>query len=85
MTHLLYVDNIIIFCEANVEQLMYLNWILMWFKAISSLKVNMEKSEIIPMGSIDNLDKLVVVSSLYLFRSLVGNLFQVNCCVGKGR
>lgn len=85
MTHLLYVDNIIIFCEANVEQLMYLNWILMWFKAISSLKVNMEKSELIPMGSIDNLDKLVVVSSLYLFRSPVGNLFQVNCCVGKGR
>lgn len=50
MTHLLYVVNIIIFCEANVEQLIYLNWILIWFKAISSLKVNMEKSELIPMG-----------------------------------
>ena len=30
----------------------------MWFKAISRLKVNLEKSELIPVGSVKNVDEL---------------------------
>lgn len=42
MSHL-YVDDIIILCEASIEWLMCLNWTLMLFEAIFGLKVNFEK------------------------------------------
>ena len=47
----------------------YLSWLLMWFKAISSLKINMNKSEIILVGSVENVD--VLAQEL---RSKIGNL-----------
>ena len=30
----------------------------MWFEALSGLKINLEKSEIIPMGRVENIDFL---------------------------
>ena len=38
----------------------YLSWLLMWFKAISSLRINLDKSELILVGSVDNLDDLAL-------------------------
>ena len=58
ISHLLYVDDAIIFCEAISEQLMYLRWTLMWFEAFSGLKINLNKSEIIPLGRVDNVEGL---------------------------
>ena len=58
VSHLLYADDTIIFCEANPEQLMYLKWTLMWFEALSGLKINLNKSEIIPLGRVDNMEEL---------------------------
>ena len=58
VSHLLYADDTIIFCEANPEQLMYLRWTLMWFEAFSGLKINLHKSEIIPLGRVDNVEEL---------------------------
>ena len=43
VSHLLFVDDTLIFCEAKEEQLMYLCWLLMWFEAISGLRANLEK------------------------------------------
>ena len=48
------------FCEANLEQLMYLGWTLMWFEAISGLKINLSKSKIIPVSRVANVELLVV-------------------------
>ncbi|RVW41530.1 hypothetical protein CK203_068262 [Vitis vinifera] len=39
------------------EVLEYLSWILMWFEAMSGLKINLEKSE--PIGEVLNLEDLV--------------------------
>ena len=59
ISHLLYADDTIILCEANSEQLMCLRWTLMWFEAFSGLKINLNKSEIIPLGRVDNVELLV--------------------------
>ena len=58
ISHLLYADDTLIFFQANMEQLKYLSWILMWFEVLSGLKINLNKSEIIPIGSADNAEEL---------------------------
>ena len=47
-----------IFCEAKKEQLTYLYWLLMWFEAMSGLRANLEKSELIPVGRVENVEEL---------------------------
>ena len=58
ISHLLYADDTLIFSKANKEQLKYLSWILMWFEALSGLKINLNKSEIIQIGIVDNVEEL---------------------------
>ena len=60
ISHLLYDDDTLIFCEANKYQLKYLSWILMWFEALSGLKINLNKNEIIPIGPVDNAEELAI-------------------------
>ncbi|RVX12646.1 LINE-1 reverse transcriptase-like [Vitis vinifera] len=59
LTHLLFANDTLVFCEASQEQMVYLSWILMWFEAISGLKINLDKSEIFPVGRVDNVEELV--------------------------
>ena len=51
-------ETLLIFCEAKEEQLMYLCWLLMWFEAISGLRANLEKSELIPVARVENVEEL---------------------------
>ena len=60
ISHLLYTDDIVLFCDANSEQLMYLGWTLMLFEAILGLIINPSKSEIILVGRVDIVELLVV-------------------------
>ena len=57
ISHLLFADDTLIFCDARKEVREYLSWILMWFEAMSGLKINLEKSE--PIGEVLNLEDLV--------------------------
>ena len=36
----------------------YLCWLLMWFEAISGLRANLEKSELILVGRVENVEEL---------------------------
>ena len=60
ISHLLYADDTILFCGSNQEQMMYLSWLLMWFEAISRLRINLNKSEIISVGRITDVDVLAL-------------------------
>ena len=58
ISHLLYADDTLLFCKADKDQLKFLSWILMWFEAMSGLKINLNKSEIIPIGPVTNVEEL---------------------------
>ena len=48
------------FCQAFQDQLIYLSWLLMWFEAVSRLRINLEKSELIPVRRVENIDDLAL-------------------------
>ncbi|CAL1413192.1 unnamed protein product [Linum trigynum] len=56
VTHLLFVDDTLIFCEASYDEVLYILAALVCFKAITGLKINLEKSIMIPVGDVPNPD-----------------------------
>ena len=40
--------------------MVYLNWILAWFEALSELRINLDKSFLLPMGRVDNAERLAM-------------------------
>ena len=60
ISHLLYADDTLLFCKANNDELKFISWILMWFEAVSGLKINLNKSEILPIGPVANLEELAI-------------------------
>ena len=59
--HLLFANDTLLFCKANSVQLRYLSWVFLWFEAISGLKLNKDKSEVIHVGRVDFLENIVSV------------------------
>ena len=39
---------------------MHLSWLLMWFEACSGLRVNLDKSKLIPMGRLNDIEDLAL-------------------------
>ena len=60
LSHLLYADDTMLFCKDNPNNLAFLGWILMWFEALSGLKINLGKSEIFLIGGRENVEGLMV-------------------------
>ncbi|XP_050277905.1 uncharacterized protein LOC126719389 [Quercus robur] len=58
ISHLLFAEGTILFCDASREQLLYIQMVLIFFEAITGLKVNEGKSEIVPVGDVGNLNAL---------------------------
>ena len=50
VSHLLFVDDTLIFGEPKVEQIQNLRCLLLCFEAISGLKINLSKLTIVPIG-----------------------------------
>lgn len=51
-SHLFYANDVLIFFGADVAQIGHLRCVLLCFEAISSLRVNLAKSELIPVGEV---------------------------------
>ena len=61
ISHLLFADNTILFCDASREQLLSTRLVPSCFQAFTGLKVNVRKSEIVPVGEVNNLDALAYI------------------------
>ena len=61
VSHLLFADDTLIFCDANIDQMLILRMVLIWFEAVFGLKVNLGKSELVAVGAVHNMDLLVAV------------------------
>ena len=58
ISHMLFADDTILFCDVSREQLLSIRLVLSCFQVFMGLKVNVGKSEIVPIGEVNNLDAL---------------------------
>ena len=69
ISHLLFANDTILFCDASREQLLSIRLALSCFQAFTGLKVNVGKSEIVLVGEVNNLAELASI-----FHCRVGSL-----------
>ena len=69
VSHLLFVDDTTLFCDANTEQILYIRLLLTCFEAMTRLRVNLGKCEMVPVGEEENIHELA-----NLFYCKVGSL-----------
>ena len=61
VSHLLFADDTILFCDADVEQILHVQMLLLCFQAMTGLKVNGLKSEMVPIGEVHNVHVLAEI------------------------
>lgn len=58
ISHFLFVDDTLIFCGASPNQLRILRGLFLCFEVVLGLKTNLAKSELVPVGNVDNVFEL---------------------------
>ena len=61
ISNLLFADDTLIFCDADLDQIGDLKCTLLCFEAISGLKVNLGKSEMVPIKDVSNIQELAAM------------------------
>ncbi|XP_059445313.1 uncharacterized protein LOC132177112 [Corylus avellana] len=64
VSHSLFADDTLIFCEDSIEQIRYVRLILLCFEAVSGLRVNLGKSKIVVIGEVENIGGLANILGL---------------------
>jgi hypothetical protein len=57
VSHLLFADDTLFFYGADVSQIRHIGALVVCFEAVSSLKVNLPKSALVPVGSLDDIEQ----------------------------
>ena len=58
---MLFRSDMILFCNADEEQILHIWMLLLCFQAVTGLKVNALKSEMVPIGEVPNVHVLVEI------------------------
>jgi hypothetical protein len=58
ISHLLFADDTLIFFDANPNHIFHIRLLFTWFEAVSGLKINLCKSEMVLVGSVSDLENL---------------------------
>jgi len=58
VSHLLFADDMLLFCEPSVEQFLCL---LLCFEVVSGLKIDLSKFEIVPIGNVGDVEGLASI------------------------
>ena len=58
VSHILFADDTILFCDASREQILSIRLVLACFQAFTGLKVNVGKSEIVHIGEVRDIQTL---------------------------
>ena len=61
VSHLLFADDTILFCDADVEQILHIRLLLLSFQVVTGLKVNVHKSEMVPIGEVVDVHALAEI------------------------
>ncbi len=61
LSHLLFADDTIIFCDAVLDHILYLRFVPTWLEAITGLQVNLGKSELVPVGVVQDIEELACI------------------------
>ena len=60
VSHLLFADDTLIYCKTSKDHMTHLCWLIIWFEAISGLKINLDKSEIYLVGEGEDPEDLAI-------------------------
>ena len=86
VSHMLFANDTLLFCEDNRDQLVFWKWAVISFEVVSCLKINMQKSEIIPVGEVEDVDKATAVFGCKVGLPLGAphnSCTGLGCCRGK--
>jgi len=61
VSHLLFADHTLIFCEPIADQFRDLRCLLLCFEAVSGLRINLSKSKIVPINEVGDVDELASI------------------------
>ena len=61
VSHLLFADDTILSCDADMEQILHIRLLLLCFQAVIGLKVNVQKSEMVPIEEVDDVHALAEI------------------------
>ena len=61
ISHLLFADDTLLFCNSDQNQLEHLRAVFSWFEAVLGLKINLSKSEMVPVGNVPHIGDLVEI------------------------